>query len=143
MPTVYLIRHAEPVSPWDWDGDDASRPLSARGLKQAQWMGEHLRGLRVADFRTAPHFRCRQTADEIGKVLDLQPEVDDRLHIARTFRVKDLQGLSVWVAHSNNIPDAVMRLGVPCNACGHASAWVINLDEQGRVEGYEYIEPEV
>jgi broad specificity phosphatase PhoE len=143
VPTIYLIRHAEPVSPWDWDGDDSSRPLSPRGLKQARWMGNHLRGLQVDDFRTAPHQRCRQTAEEIGKALGMQPELDDKLHIARSFRVKDLQGVTVWVAHSNNIPGALMHLGVPCNACGHASAWVVRLSEEGRVESYEYIEPEV
>lgn len=143
VPTIYLIRHAEPVSPWDWDGDDATRPLSARGVRQAQWMGKHLRGLQVDDFRTAPHQRCRQTAEEIGNVLGIEPRIDNALHIARSFRVGPLTGTAVWVAHSNNIPGAVLKLGVPCNSCSHASAWLLHLDEHGKVTGHEYIEPEV
>lgn len=141
MATIYLIRHAE--ADYGWHGPDANRPLSARGVKQARWMAKRLQGLTVSEFRTAPHQRCRQTADEIGKVLGIEPEVDDSLHIARSFRVLEIEGTTVWVSHSNNIPGAVAALGVPCHACGHASAWILELDESGDVVKYQYVEPEV
>jgi broad specificity phosphatase PhoE len=141
MPTVYLIRHAEPVS--DWDGDDDSRPLSDTGRQQARWMGEHLRNAAITELLTAPHARCRETAETIGQVLGLRPKVERALHIARTFAVNRVEGRPVWVAHSNNIPDALRALDIPCFACGHASAWKVELDDAGSVVSYEYIEPEV
>jgi broad specificity phosphatase PhoE len=143
MGTLYLIRHAEPVPPWDWDGSDATRPLSKRGIKQAQWMGRHLATLGVTELRSAPHERCRQTAAAIGKALGLEPLIDETLHIARSFTVQNAEGVKVWVAHSNNIPGAILALGVPGYRCAHASAWQLEFDETGKLERFSYIEPEV
>lgn len=141
MATIYLIRHAE-AEPY-FNGGDSARPLSTRGRKQAAWMGKHLKGTHVDDFRCAPHQRCRETAEIIGEALGMQPEVDDRLHIARGFTVDVTEGTSVWVAHSNNIPDAVHALGVRPHHCGHASAWKLELDDEGQLVSSEYIEPKV
>lgn len=141
MPTVYLIRHAE-ADPW-WRGGDSSRPLSEHGRAQAAWMGEFLKGLQVDDFRCAPHRRCVETAEIIGRELGLEPRVDDSLHIARAFHVDVSEGTAVWVAHSNNIPDAVYVLGVRPDRCGHASAWKLELDDEGQLVSSEYIEPQV
>jgi phosphohistidine phosphatase SixA len=147
MPTVYLIRHAE-AEPW-WNGGDASRPLSERGRRQAAWMADHLRNTPVDILRCAPHRRCVETAEIIGRALGLQPHVDESLHIARSFHVRGLEGTSVWVAHSNNIPDAVAELGapgretgLPSHRCGHASAWKLVLDHGGQLIGAEYTEPD-
>jgi hypothetical protein len=140
MPTIYLIRHAEPEP---WGDSDATRPLSPRGRKQAAWMGKHLAGETVTELRTAPHLRCVQTAEAIAEALDLTPIVDDALHIARDFSVPRLEGTHVWVAHSNNIPGAMVDLGLICKACGHASAWRIDFADSGEVTGATYIEPAV
>jgi len=140
MPTVYLIRHAE-AEPY-WKEGDSSRPLSALGRKQAAWMGKHLKDIKVDDFRCAPHRRCVETAEIIGNALGMQPEVDDRLHIARSFHVDVTEGTAVWVSHSNNIPGAVYELGVRPHSCGHASAWKLELDNDGRLLNAEYIEPD-
>ena len=143
MPTIYLIRHAEPLPPHIWDGSDADRPLSQRGLQQARWMGEHLRGLEVTDFRTASHRRCRQTAEAIADALGMQPTVDAQLHISQSFLIPEVQGTMVWVAHSNNIPGAIHQLGVPGYRCGHASAWKLDFAPDGKLVQSTYIEPEV
>ncbi|MBZ0135828.1 MAG: histidine phosphatase family protein [Planctomycetes bacterium] len=141
MALIYLIRHAEAQS--YWSGGDASRPLSARGRKQADWMARHLQGLRADELRCAPHRRCVETAEIIGAALGMQPEIDDRLHIARHFEVEPAAGTSIWVAHSNNIPDALYALGVPGNRCAHASAWKLELDDANRLTTAEYIEPDL
>lgn len=138
MSAIYLIRHAEADS--QWTAGDASRPLSPRGRKQAARMGLRLRGLKVDDLRCAPHKRCVETAEIIGAALGMKPEIDDRLHIARHFEVEVAPGTSIWVAHSNNIPDAVHALGVPANRCAHASAWKLEFDDKGNLTGAEYIE---
>jgi hypothetical protein len=87
--------------------------------------------------------RCRETAEIIGESLRLKPVIERALHIARAFGVNQVEGTEVWVAHSNNIPGALRVLDVPCYACGHASAWKVELDEQGNAVTHEYIEPEV
>jgi hypothetical protein len=87
--------------------------------------------------------RCRETAEFIGAAIGLTPVVEKSLHIARAFGVNQVKGAAVWVAHSNNIPGALRVLDVPCFACGHASAWRVELDEMGNAKEHEYIEPEV
>jgi hypothetical protein len=141
MPTIYLVRHAEPADSWQ-SGDD-SRPLSDHGRKQAAWMGQYLRRAGVRQVLTAPHMRCRETAEIIGETLGVKPVVERALHIARAFGVNQVEGTEVWVAHSNNIPGALRVLDVPCFGCGHASAWKVELDEHGNAVSSEYIEPEL
>ena len=43
MKTLYIIRHAK--SSWDYDVPDDQRPLSNRGLRDAELIGEHLKTL--------------------------------------------------------------------------------------------------
>lgn len=140
MPTIYLIRHAEPANVGN---SDAERPLTPRGRKQAAWMGQFLREKGVRQLRTAPHLRCRETAELIGTALGLTPQADPGLHIAQSFEVGAPAETSAWVAHSNNIPDAVEALGARCYACGHASAWALELDDAGVLLRATYIEPAV
>ena len=140
MPTLYLIRHAEPAN---HGNSDAERPLTPRGRKQAQWMARFLRDKNIRELRTAPHLRCRETAELIGEALGIAPRVDPALHIARSFLVEPPAHNAVWVAHSNNIPDAVEALGANCNACGHASAWALELDETGQLVSATYTNPVV
>lgn len=64
---LILMRHAKS----DWDsgtGDDFSRPLSARGVKDAiavgQWLGEH--GYLAAEIACSPARRTRETLLHLG-----------------------------------------------------------------------------
>lgn len=141
MPTIYLVRHAEPVN--DWRSGDDTRPLSELGRRQALWIGQYLRDAGITELLTAPHVRCRETAEIIGEAVGRKPVVERALHIARSFGVNQIRGTAVWVAHSNNIPGALRVLDVACYACSHASAWKVDLDEQGNAIANEYIEPEV
>lgn len=142
MPTVYLIRHAEPVSPATFDGSDMDRPLSDRGRKQAQWMAKHLNASRAIEVRTSPYARCRETAEIIAQPMGLKAETDDQLHIAAVFMPEAGHGPRIYVAHSNNIPVALAEIGVECHACAHASCWKVELDAKGKVLSAEYIRPD-
>lgn len=142
MPTIFLIRHAEPVSPHEWGGGDDTRPLSDKGRRQAQWMADYLRDKGVTGIHTSPLARCVETAAIIGEATGIEPRPDRRLHIWEHFAVNDIDGTQIWVAHSNNIPDAVYSKGVSCMSCAHASAWRLDLDENGKVTNHEYIVPE-
>lgn len=143
MGLVYLIRHAEPVSPRDYDGPDDLRPLSARGRRQAQWMAARLESCGAREVLTSPYTRCRETADIIAECLGVVAMPTPSLHIASGFRVQAADLPRVYVAHSNNIPVALEGLGVDCDACGHGSCWIVELDPKGRAVHSEYVRPEV
>ncbi|MBE7492987.1 MAG: histidine phosphatase family protein [Planctomycetes bacterium] len=143
MPLIYLVRHAEPVSPALHRGPDATRPLSDRGRRQAQWTAEYLNAAQTAEVFSSPHARCRETAEIIAQALGVKATVDDRLHIASSFVAQAGVGPRVYVAHSNNIPVALDELGVDCHACAHASCWVVELDATGRVLRADYVTPPV
>jgi len=100
-----------------------------------------LQDFNVAELRTAPHARCRETAEIIGRAVGTEPQVDESLHIARAFRIQAVSGVEVWVAHSNNIPDALNQAGVKGWRCGMASAWRVDFDDAGNVVAATYFDP--
>jgi hypothetical protein len=139
MPTLFLIRHADPESPWR--GRDSDRPLSDEGRGQARQAGLSLRGCGATELRSAPHRRCVETAELIGRELGLTPIVDPQLHISRRFDLACPAGVAIWVAHSNNIPGALHRAGFECHVCGLASIWRVDFDDSGSPAQTTYKEP--
>ena len=77
---IYLIRHgiAQDVSD---DGDDASRVLTDEGIRKTRDVSKGLS--RLIDppemLLCSPKARARQTAEILGKALDVPPRVEPRL----------------------------------------------------------------
>lgn len=78
---LYLLRHADAGDPMAWQGDDAERPLSGKGRRQARRVGRWLAdlGRRPDAILTSPKARALQTATIVGASLDLEPMIDARL----------------------------------------------------------------
>jgi phosphohistidine phosphatase SixA len=78
---LYVVRHAHAGDPAKWTGDDARRPLSAKGHQQADRLARHLAGigLRLDVILSSPRLRAVETADPIGRALELDVRIDDRL----------------------------------------------------------------
>ena len=78
---LYLLRHADAGDPQAWKGDDAKRPLSGKGRKQARRTGRWLAELgRKPDvILTSPKARALQTATIVSASLGVKPKVDARL----------------------------------------------------------------
>lgn len=81
MTELYLLRHADAGDPARWIGDDADRPLSAKGLRQAGRLAALLQAL---DWRpdvvlTSPRRRAAETAEIVAAALKLSPRLDGRL----------------------------------------------------------------
>lgn len=78
---LHLLRHADAGDPEAWRGDDAARPLSAKGEAQAERLAAFLS---VAGFRpdaivSSPKVRARRTAEIVADALGLSVRLDDRL----------------------------------------------------------------
>ena len=95
-----LLRHADAGDPMAWPGDDADRPLSAKGKRQARRLGSLLAGIgwRPDAILTSPKLRASQTARIVGDAVDVKPDEEGRL--ASAFELGDLEG--ILAAH----PDA-------------------------------------
>jgi phosphohistidine phosphatase len=83
---LLLLRHAKAVPPAEAP-TDASRPLAARGERDARLMGERLREreARLVSIVTSPATRTLQTAQIVAAAHDYPRErivVDERLYLA-------------------------------------------------------------
>lgn len=83
MIALHLLRHAHAGDPAKWDGDDASRPLSEKGRRQAKDLGGLLAVIDEPPdlFITSPKVRAVQTAEIVAKAMRnrVKVAVDDRL----------------------------------------------------------------
>ncbi len=78
---VYFLRHGIVGERSEWKGDDAARPLTGKGHKQAQRLAKFLEdvGVRPDVLICSPKVRARQTAEPIARAFKLKVRVDDRL----------------------------------------------------------------
>jgi phosphohistidine phosphatase len=78
---LHLLRHADAGDPDKWQGDDAARPLSEKGVRQAETLGRHLAGVGFGTdaILSSPKLRALQTAEIVGRALGSAVTVDDRL----------------------------------------------------------------
>jgi len=83
MIALLLLRHAHAGDPARWEGDDADRPLSEKGRRQAKDLGGLLALIDEPPdlFISSPKVRALQTAEGVVKALrDRVPVVvDERL----------------------------------------------------------------
>jgi 8-oxo-dGTP pyrophosphatase MutT (NUDIX family)/phosphohistidine phosphatase SixA len=77
--TVLLTRHAKAGSRKDWRGEDAMRPLSGAGRRQASALGPFLALFGPERLFTAPPLRCRDTIVSVGDRLGALPIQDEPL----------------------------------------------------------------
>jgi phosphohistidine phosphatase len=108
---VYLVRHAE-AAPGE---PDDLRPLTPAGRAAARDLGSRLAadGVRPAAVLSSPLLRARETAAELARALDAEPEADERLSPGA-----DAEALRAAVAGRG---DAVVVVGHQPD-CGRISA---------------------
>lgn len=78
---LYLLRHADAGDPEAWQGDDADRPLSPKGRRQAESLGRFLaaRGVSFDSVLSSPKARAMETAQLVADALGTTVAADDRL----------------------------------------------------------------
>ena len=78
---IYLLRHAHAGDPAKWQGDDADRPLSARGRAQCERLGRFLAGIGFTPdaIVSSPKTRALETAALVAEAVGVPVQADDRL----------------------------------------------------------------
>jgi phosphohistidine phosphatase len=135
---LYLLRHADAGDPDRWAGDDADRPLSSKGLRQAGRLASHLRALgwKPDAIITSPKRRAAETADIVADAIGMKTKVDGRL--ATGFGVGELRELAttnpraerlVLVGHDPDFSDVASLLAGTAIQLRKGSLIRIDLDE--------------
>ena len=81
--SVLLIRHAESVAPGISGFDEYTRPLTAKGMRDASQLCDQLSSMRIDAAYSSPYLRARQTIEPIararGLAIDIVEDLRERL----------------------------------------------------------------
>jgi 8-oxo-dGTP diphosphatase len=145
---IYLVRHAKAGKREDWEGDDALRPLSRAGRKQADLLADTFVRLPPGQLLSSPYVRCvetlQPTADKVGA------QVEHVAALAEGGRFEDVLELiagaaanSVLCSHGDVIPaviTALDRRGAAIRSAPEwrkASTWVLERETDGTITAAE------
>jgi 8-oxo-(d)GTP phosphatase len=164
MTRLLLVRHADAGDRTGWQGDDANRPLTARGVRQAEelaWLLPPILGGQdrgpdrgPAEVRASPAQRCVATVAPLAAALGTSVIVDETLFEGASIRtlidrMTDVATVgipSVWASHGDVIPGVLMELARSGLDLGHeprcrkGSTWILDLAPTGRVVRADYLE---
>ena len=149
---VILLRHAYAGHKADWDRDDALRPLTARGLAQAESLVRSLADDDITVVWTSAAVRCRQTVEPLAAARGLV--VQDHALLAKDVPVDDLLD---WILSNPSAPWALCTHGevlreliivarssglvtAPARATEKGAAWRVRRHEDGAT-ALEYVPP--
>ncbi len=117
--SIFVVRHAKAGSRGGWGMDDALRPLSKGGRRQAESIADRLRGESVSGLWSSPYVRCVQTLVPLGQALRMDVVGEPRLAEGANFEetlalLGELPGGAVLCSHGDVITellDALVRRG--------------------------------
>jgi phosphohistidine phosphatase len=94
---LYFIRHGK--ASYDAPTDEL-RPLLPEGIQQARDLGTILKAMAVSPTKiyTSPRLRAKETAEQIGLALNLQPEISE----ACNFEFSLQKALKLAEGHGDN-----------------------------------------
>ena len=97
MSEILLIRHAVAGDRARWDGDDALRPLTDAGRRQARSLAELFSGRPLAHLLSSPFVRCVQTLLPLALARGLTIETSDDLAEGRPWELVEKLALELAV----------------------------------------------
>jgi phosphohistidine phosphatase SixA/8-oxo-dGTP pyrophosphatase MutT (NUDIX family) len=148
---LYLVRHAKAWSRDHRRGDDDLRPLTTKGMRQAEGIADAFADRRVARILSSPTERCVRTVEPLARRLGLEVHTVDWLGVgarpsATREAVRALPGPAVLCSHREVIPELVRGFadeGMPLDgpsAWKKGSTWVIER-ETGMPSRGRYVSP--
>lgn len=153
MRTFYVVRHAKAGSRSHWTGDDRKRPLSKKGIQQADELVSVLAPLPVGSIYSSGYLRCVQTVEPLARARKLEIQGSPSLEEGQ-----GLEGLTeflgdrsldatVLCTHADIIAelvdDLMVREVIAHDAAAYAkgSIWVLGVDDHGVAERARYMPP--
>ena len=144
MAQLYVVRHAKAGERRLWTDDDIKRPLSKKGWKQAELVGKRIGELGPSRLVSSPYVRCIQTLEPLGKRIDAEVEIDQRLCEDEPFEpvlelLRDLPAGAVVSTHGDLIPatmEALARRGMKLKTqpdWRKAAVWVLKRNKKGDI----------
>ncbi len=79
LSTFYVVRHAKAGSRSQWTGDDRQRPLTKKGLKQAEALVEVFAKFDISAVYSSPFVRCMQTVEPLAEARKLKVRAESGL----------------------------------------------------------------
>jgi len=145
---VFVVRHADAGDRERWAGPDDERPLSPKGLEQAEGLVEVLKPYRVEHVATSPYVRCRQTVEPLAAALGLAVEEVAELAEGHSYAqalavAARLGGDAVLCTHgdvTSDLVDALLDGGVIRGEARSpkASTWILEVKD-GLVEEASFL----
>jgi 8-oxo-dGTP diphosphatase len=139
LSTLLLVRHAKAGKRDEWHGDDALRPLSPSGWRQAAALARVLPLFGADRVHAAPRTRCEDTVAGLGLEIRSEPLLSEEGYwvspsagVARLLDIVAAGGTPVVCSQGGVIPDVVARLadlnGVALDeiASKKGSFWVLS-----------------
>jgi len=155
--TVLVVRHAKAGHRETWDGPDIERPITKRGLAQAEALAvllprlPDLDGAPITRILTSPYVRCRQSVEPLSAAIGTP--VEEATALAEGEPLTDLLDLwgrmdaapTVWCTHGDIIEYFVtwlMHRGVVDGELlmAKGSTWVVRRGPDGEPTGARYVE---
>jgi 8-oxo-(d)GTP phosphatase len=153
MTRLLLVRHADAGERSTWSGDDAERPLTPRGRRQASALVALLAPLLPdgSTVRSSPAVRCLATvaplADRLGTPVVRDEDLFEGASVTRLLsRLPRITAPTVWSSHGDVIPALLMVLARDGLDLGHdprcrkGSTWSLELTADGDVRSATYVE---
>jgi phosphohistidine phosphatase SixA len=82
----YFVRHAKAGSRGHWQGDDRLRPLSKKGVKQAEALIDLFKPFKISAIYSSPFLRCVQTVEPLASDRGLEIQETPALAEGRGLR---------------------------------------------------------
>lgn len=120
---IVVLRHAKATPREDWDDEDAARPLTSRGAKQASDLTERLRVFGARKIVSSDAVRCVSTvtpyAAALGKEIERTPLISQDAWEAGTSDVRSVIGKrvrsrkpAVLCSHGPVLPEIMSELAM-------------------------------
>ncbi|HYM65935.1 MAG TPA: histidine phosphatase family protein, partial [Patescibacteria group bacterium] len=72
LATFYVVRHAKAGDRSEWTGDDRLRPLTRKGLAQAEKLVNVLDAFPIKAVFSSPYLRCVQTVEPLARAHSIE-----------------------------------------------------------------------
>lgn len=154
--TIHLVRHARAGQHFGPGEPDDLRPLTEKGLQQADALVDQLVGLGVTRVLSSPYLRCLQTVRPLSECLGLS--IEEHTGLLESADIEETWALieqlaqnqtdAVVCTHGNLIGPIIDRLhrrGVMLEPserdCKKGSIWTLKSDPEGNFTSAVYTPP--